>query len=57
MVSTILNFISKNKVDRFKVRGFLLYLPTDWYHMTIGFCGDVKVEEYRTCKVAMILNP
>ena len=50
IVSTILNLISRNKFDRFKMRGFFLYLPTDWYHPTVGVFRYVSVKEDRTCK-------
>ena len=43
IVSTIPNFISRNKVDRFKVRIFFLYIPTDWYHPEVGVCRYVSV--------------
>ena len=43
IVSPILNFIIRNKVDRFKVRGFLLYIPSDWCHLTVGFCRSIIV--------------
>ena len=41
IISTILNFISRNKFDWFKVGGFFLYIPADWYHVGIGICRDV----------------
>ena len=50
IVSPIPNFVSRNKFDRFKVIGFLLYIPTDWYHPTDGLCRAVSVTEDRTCK-------
>ena len=45
-----LNFISRNKSDWFKVGGFLLYLPTYWYHMAVGICRDVSVAYDRMCQ-------
>ena len=50
IVGPILNFISRNKVYRFKVRGLFLFLPTDWYHSMVGVCRAVSVTEDRTCK-------
>ena len=50
IVSTILNLMIINKADRFKVRVFFLYLPTDWYHLTAGVCRAVSATEDRTCK-------
>ena len=50
IVSPIFNSISRNEVDRLKVRAFLIYLPTNWYHPMVGFCRDVRVTEDRTCK-------
>ena len=50
IISNTLNFIIRNKVDRFKVRGFFLYFPTNWYHPTFGVCMYVRQTEGRTCK-------
>ena len=43
IISKILNSISKNIVDWFKIEVFFLYLYTDWYHMTVGICRAVSV--------------
>ena len=43
IIILILNFISRNKVDWFKVGGFLLYLPTDWHHMSVEIYRAVSV--------------
>ena len=43
IISPILNSISKNKVDWFKVEVFFIYLYTDWYHTTVGICRAVSV--------------
>ena len=50
IISPILNFIRGDKFYRFKVRGFLLYLCTEWYHPVFGVCRAVSMTEYRTCK-------
>ena len=49
-ISPILNFISRNKVDRFKVRLFFLYLTTYWYHLTVGVCRYVIMMDNIMCK-------
>ena len=43
IIRPILNFISRNKVDLFKVVGYFLYLPTDWYQVAVGIWRDVSV--------------
>ena len=57
IVSTIINFIRRNKVDRFKVRGSFLYLPTGWHNTKVGVCRDISMMEDRTCNYAMLLSP
>ena len=46
----IINFIIKNKVDRFKVRGLLIYIPTEWYHPEICVFRDVSATDNIMCK-------
>ena len=46
----------RNKFDRLKVRGFFLYLPTDWYHLMVGVSRDVRMTEGITRKYAMLLS-
>ena len=43
IISPILNFIIRYKVDWFKVGGIFLYLPTDYYHTEVGICRAVSV--------------
>ena len=45
IVSLILKFISRKTFYRFKIIGFFLYIPTDWYHPKVGFCRSVSVTE------------
>ena len=44
IISLILKFISRNKVDWFKVGELFLYLTTYWYHMVVGIFRDVSAE-------------
>ena len=50
IVIPILYLIIRNKVDRFKVKGFFLYLPTNWYHTKVGLFRAVTMREDTTCK-------
>ena len=43
IISSILNSISKNKVNWFKVEVVLLYIYTDGYHMTVVIFSSVIV--------------
>ena len=43
IISSILNSISKNKVNWFKVEVVLLYIYTDGYHMTVVIFRSVIV--------------
>ena len=43
IISKILNSISKNKVNWFKVEVVLLYIYTDGYHMTVVIFSSVIV--------------
>ena len=43
IISPILNYIIKNKVDWIKVEAFFLYLYTVWYHMMVGIGRAVSM--------------
>ena len=43
IISTILNFISRNKFYWLKVVGIFLYIPTNCYHAVVGMCRAVSV--------------
>ena len=44
IISPILKFIMKNKVDWLKNGGLFLYLHTYWYHTEVGICRSVSVD-------------
>ena len=39
IISTILKFIMQNKFDWLNNGGLFLYLPTEWYHIELGYVG------------------
>ena len=43
IISNTLNFIIRNKVDRFKVKGLFIYLTTNWYHPTVWVCRSFRM--------------